>query len=187
MERVWFVCLFLCSICRMIVTQPTSQEYAPYFGTYISKVQQNDLLEALRLHTDSFTTFIKNIPEHKADYAYAEGKWTVKEVLLHIIDAERIFAYRALRFARNDKTALPGFEENYYVPFSNAGVRSLSSILEEFIAVRNATTTLFNSFDEAAYMRSGVASNNTMSVRALGYIILGHAEHHKLVLEERYL
>lgn len=170
----------------MIITKPTPQEYAPYYGTYINKVQPDNLLEVLHLHTDSFTDFIKSIPEQKADYAYAAKKWTVKEVLLHIIDAERIFAYRALRFARNDKTELPGFDENDYVPFSNAGVRSLSSIVEEFTAVRYATITLFNSFDEAAFMRSGIASNNTMSVRALGFVLIGHAEHHRQILIERY-
>lgn len=171
----------------MIITRPTAQEYAPYYDNYITKVQHNNLHEVLNLHTDSFADFVRSIPEQKADFAYADNKWTLKEVLLHIIDAERIFAYRALRFARNDKTELPGFDENDYVPFSNAGVRSLSSILEEFTAVRNATIALFNSFDQAAFMRSGIASNNTISVRALGFVIIGHAEHHRQVLVERYL
>lgn len=171
----------------MIITRPTAQEYAPYYDNYITKVQHNNLHEVLNLHTDSFADFVRSIPEQKADFVYADNKWTLKEVLLHIIDAERIFAYRALRFARNDKTELPGFDENDYVPFSNAGVRSLSSILEEFTAVRNATIALFNSFDQAAFMRSGIASNNTISVRALGFVIIGHAEHHRQVLVERYL
>lgn len=170
----------------MIITRPTAQEYAPYYDNYITKVQHNNLHEVLNLHTDSFADFVRSIPEQKADFVYADNKWTLKEVLLHIIDAERIFAYRALRFARNDKTELPGFDENNYVPFSNAAVRSLSSIVEEFTAVRYATITLFNSFDEAAFMRSGIASNNTMSVRALGFVLIGHAEHHRQILIERY-
>ena len=171
----------------MIITRPAPNEYAPYYHTYIAKVQPDNLLEALGLHTDTFTAFIKSIPPQKAEYAYAAGKWTVKEVLLHIIDAERIFAYRALRFARNDKTELPGFDEDNYVPFSNAGARSLASLLEEFTAVRQSTLSLFNSFDEAAFMRRGTASNNPMSVRALGFVIVGHAMHHQLVMQERYL
>ncbi len=171
----------------MIITKPTPQEYAPYYNTYVSKVQPDNLLEALHLNTEHFTEFICNIPTAKGDYAYAAGKWTVKEVLQHIIDAERIFAYRALRFARNDKTELPGFEENDYVPYSNAAKRSLLSLQEEFAAVRQATLTLFRSFDEAAFMRSGVASKQIMSVRALGFVIIGHAEHHRLVMEEKYL
>ena len=172
---------------RMIITKPTPQEYAPYYGNYISKVQPDNLLEALHQHTDEWIEFICRLPAHKGDYAYATGKWTVKEVLLHVIDAERIFAYRALRFARNDQTELPGFEENDYVPFSNAAARSLLSLQEEFAAVRQATLTLFRSFDEAAFLRSGIASKNTMSVRALGFVIIGHAEHHRQVLEEKYL
>ncbi|MBK8659087.1 MAG: DinB family protein [Bacteroidetes bacterium] len=170
----------------MNMTKPTAGEYAPYYGTYIDRVQNDNLLEALHQHTDEFIEFICRIPAHKGDYAYATGKWTVKEVLLHIIDAERIFAYRALRFGRNDQTELPGFEENDYVPYSNAAARSLLSLQEEFAAVRQATLTLFRSFDESAWMRSGVASKNPMSVRALGFVIIGHAEHHRKVLEERY-
>lgn len=171
----------------MIITKPTPQEYASYYGNYISKVQSDNLLEALHLNTGDFTEFICNIPTTKGDYAYAPGKWTVKEVLLHIIDAERIFAYRALRFARNDKTELPGFDEDDYVPYSNASTRSLLSLQEEFSAVRQASLTLFRSFDEAAFMRSGIASKNTMSVRALGFVIIGHAEHHRLVMMEKYI
>lgn len=170
----------------MNITKPEFNEYAPFYEPYISKVPQNNLLEALNLHTETFSAFIQNLSVEKSNYAYAEGKWTVKEVLLHLIDAERIFAYRALRFARNDKTSLPGFDENEFVLFSHAGARSLSSIVDEFTAVRNATITLFNSFDEQAFMGIGIANNNEMSVRALGYVIIGHAEHHRQVLIERY-
>lgn len=170
----------------MIITKPAAGEYAPYYGTYIGKVQPDNLMEALHLHTEKFTAFIQSIPEAKANYAYGPDKWTVKEVLLHIIDAERIFAYRALRFARNDNTELPGFDEDKYVPQSNAGARTLTSLAEEFAAVRQATLMLFHSFDETAFMRTGIASNKPMSVRALGFVIIGHAEHHRLVMEERY-
>lgn len=170
----------------MLITKPAAGEYAPYYGTYIGKVQPDNLMEALQLHTEKFTAFISSIPEAKADFAYAPGKWTVKEVLLHIIDAERIFAYRALRFARNDNTELPGFDEDKYVPQSNASARTLTSLAQEFAAVRQATGTLFDSFDEAAFYRAGIASNNLMSVRALGFVIIGHAEHHRFVMEERY-
>jgi uncharacterized damage-inducible protein DinB len=181
------VCFFYVSQFNvMLITKPAAGEYAPYYGTYIGQVQPDNLMEALQIHTEKFTAFIGSIPEAKADYAYAEGKWTVKEVLLHIIDAERIFAYRALRFARNDNTELPGFDEDKYVPQSNARSRTLTSLAVEFAAVRQATLTLFNSFDDPAFMRMGIASNNLMSVRALGFVIIGHAEHHRLVMEERY-
>lgn len=132
-------------------------------------------------------SFFRSIPPEKENYRYAEGKWTPKDILLHLIDAERIFAYRALRIARNDKTALPGFEENDYVIEANAEERSMESLLEEYFDVRKATISLFLSFSADALKRLGEASGFSVSVRAIGYIILGHEKHHANVIIERYL
>ena len=123
----------------------------------------------------------------KHEFRYAEGKWTIKDIILHLIDAERIFAYRALRIARNDNTALPGFEENDYVVAANANNREYESLLAEYETVRNATISLFETFSSEDLLRLGTASNNSVSVRAIGYIMLGHELHHKNVILERYL
>ena len=123
----------------------------------------------------------------KHEFRYAEGKWTIKDIILHLIDAERIFAYRALRIARNDKTALPGFEENDYVVTANANNREYESLFTEYETVRNATISLFKTFTSEDFLRLGTASNNSISVRAIGYITLGHELHHKNVILERYL
>ena len=123
----------------------------------------------------------------KHEFRYAEGKWTIKDIILHLIDAERIFAYRALRIARNDKTALPGFEENDYVVAANANNRGYESLLAEYETVRNVSISLFETFTSEELLRLGTASNNSVSVRAIGYIMLGHELHHKNVILERYL
>jgi uncharacterized damage-inducible protein DinB len=123
----------------------------------------------------------------KFDYRYAEGKWTIKEIIQHIIDTERIFSYRALRISRNDKTPLPGFEENDYVDNTDANKRGLQELLTELSAVRHATLLLFKSFSEEQLARIGIASENEISVRAIGFIIIGHQKHHQKVFEERYL
>ena len=123
----------------------------------------------------------------KFDYRYAEGKWTIKDILQHLVDAERVFAYRALCFARNDKTELPGFEEDDYVIEANANKRSIQDLLTELLIVRQSSLALFKSFNDEQLMRIGTASNNPMSVRALGFIIIGHQNHHQRVFEERYL
>ena len=123
----------------------------------------------------------------KFDYRYAEGKWTIKDIIQHIIDAERIFSYRALRFARNDKAELPGFEENEYVEEANGNQRSIMELLTELSSVRHATLLLFKSFNEEQVCRVGIASNNPMSVRAIGFVIIGHQNHHQKIFEERYL
>lgn len=171
----------------MIIPPPQPTEYAPYYGTYINHVNSTDLIEALQKNETLFAAFAKALPAQLADYRYAEGKWTVKEVIIHLTDAERIFAYRALRFARNDKTGLAGFDENTYVPETYAAQRSLSDIIEEWQSVRAATLTLFKSFSPQVALRTGSASGKEISVRALGYIIVGHTMHHMGVIAERYL
>ena len=158
-----------------------------YYQKYVNQVLHLEVLEALEFSCDQFVNLVSSLPNDKFDFAYAPGKWTIKELLCHIIDAERIFAYRALCFSRNDKTNLPGFDENAYVPESNANSRTPRSIVEEFSAVRAASITLFKNLDEEAWLRSGTANNTEISVLALGYVVSGHLMHHISVLKERYL
>lgn len=144
-------------------------------------------MNVLRKQTRSFEGFLNGIPKSKRNYRYAEGKWTVKEVLQHIIDAERIFAYRALCFARKDATPLPGFEENDYAANSKADQRKWKDIVKEFEAVRRSTETLFGSFDDEQLDTAGTSSGKSNYVMAIGFIIAGHANHHIKVTKERYL
>ena len=164
------------------------EEFAGYFATYINQVSSEyTLVEELEISVHRLIKFVQNIPMDKFDYRYAEGKWTIKDIILHLIDAERIFAYRALRFARNDKTALASFDENDYVDEAHANKRSIQDLLTELAVVRQATLSLFKSFSEEELLRIGTASNNPMSVRALGFVIIGHQNHHQRVFQERYL
>ena len=164
------------------------EEFAVFNATYINQVSgEYALIEELEISVHRFIKFVQNIPLDKFDYRYAEGKWTIKDIIQHLIDAERIFAYRALRFARNDKNKLPGFEENDYVDEANATKRSIQDLLTELAVVRQATLSLFKSFSNEELLRIGIASNNQMSVRALGFTIIGHQNHHQRVFEERYL
>lgn len=162
-------------------------EYGAYYKKYISLVAAQDLIEAMEYGSTQTIKLANNIPPSKYDYSYGEGKWTVKESLLHVIDTERIFAYRALRFARGDSTELPGFDQDDYVPMAKGHQRSFSAIIKEYKSVRQASITLFKSFDEEMLGRIGTASGNPFSARALGYIIAGHEIHHCNVLKERYL
>lgn len=168
------------------MNRPQPDEFAPYYATYIDKVSENVLGE-LEHQINSLTNFLKNIPDEKAYYAYAEGKWTIKEVVGHMIDTERIMAYRALRIARKDETPLASFEENEYVANAFFNDRSLESLAEEFAAVRSGNVYLFKYLSEEELSRMGTASGKRVSVRALLYIIVGHANHHRQVIEERYL
>jgi len=159
----------------------------PSFKNYIKQVEETDVLQALRLSGFRSQVLIHSIPADKADFRYADGKWSVREVLCHILDAERIFAYRALRFARNDKTNLHSFDENAYAPEANAGGRSLVKISTEFTHLRASTVDVFESFTEEMLRRRGTANNNEISVLALGFVIAGHEAHHRKILSERYL
>lgn len=163
-------------------------EFSGHFSTYINQVSDEyALLEELEISVHRLIKFVQNIPMDKFDYRYAADKWTIKDILQHIIDAERIFTYRALRFARNDKTALPGFDENDYANQTDATKRSIQDLLTELAVVRQATLSLFKSFSNDELLRIGIASNNQMSVRALGFTIIGHQNHHLRIFEERYL
>jgi uncharacterized damage-inducible protein DinB len=162
-------------------------EYADFYKSYIQVLEDVELIEELEICLHEFIKFVQNIPMDKFDYQYAEGKWTIKEIIQHLIDSERVFSYRALRISRNDKTPLPGFDENDYVTNSNGKERSLQSLLTEMAVVRQATLSLFNSFSQEQLTNIGIASNKEVSVRAIGFIIIGHQKHHQKVFSERYL
>jgi uncharacterized damage-inducible protein DinB len=159
----------------------------PFYKNYVKLIDETDVLQALRLSGARTQLLVHGIPERLADYQYAEGKWTVREVLAHMIDAERIFAYRALRFARNDKTPLSGWDENQYAPHLNVANRSLKKLGDELHHLRASTIDLYESFSEDMLLRKGVANNNEMSVLVLGFVTAGHEAHHRKVLTERYL
>jgi hypothetical protein len=162
-------------------------QVSEYFKNYVNEAYNLELLEGLKKAKDNILEIPMNDLEQLADVAYAEGKWTVKELFQHMIDTERIMTYRALRFARFDKTPLPGFEEDEYA--ANAGVshRTIKDLVDEFILIRSATIALFSSFNEKMLTASGVASGKTNSVLALGYVITGHQLHHYSILKERYI
>lgn len=169
------------------MARPQPNDYAAYYETYVGKVKEDSVHDIINSYSEPLLQFYTSLPESKADHAYAEGKWTVKELLLHIIDAERIFAYRALRVARQDQTPLASFDENAYVPASKASERSLQSLKDEFAAVRKATDIMLRTFDEVQLSQRGTASNHPVTANAIAFIIYGHMLHHKAVLEERYL
>src|SRR6185369_8134008 len=170
------------------IPKPVAGEYAPYTIMYIGLLPDDGLiLQHLQDDLLATTDFIRAAPKEKLTYRYADGKWTIKEILGHLIDDERIYAYRALRFARNDQTELAGLEQDAYVIESGANERSLDDLLEEFAVVRRATIALFTSFDDEMLKRCGVASGNVMSVRAIAYHIAGHELRHLNVIRERYL
>jgi hypothetical protein len=170
------------------IEKPKEGEFPAYAIMYM-KLMPDDglLLQHLQENFEATRKFILSLPEEKHLHRYAAGKWTIKEVLVHIIDDERIFAYRALCFARNDKNKLPGFEQDEYAAYSNANNRGIEDIIHEFESVRRATITLFESFDEQALFREGISNNNRATVRALGYHLAGHELHHIQIIREKYL
>ncbi len=158
-----------------------------FYKNYVKQIDEPDLLQALRISGHRMQELVHSIPENKADFAYAEGKWTVRELLCHIMDAERIFCYRALRFARNDKTDLAGFEENDYALQANASSRSLQKIAAEMAHLRASSIDLFESFTPEMLTRKGTANKNEMTVALLGFVVAGHETHHRKILQEHYL
>ena len=168
-------------------SQLSESEYSIFNATYIKAAGEVDLIEELEICLHDFIRFVQNIPMDKFDYRYAEGKWTIKEIIQHIIDTERIFAYRALRISRNDSTPLPGFDENIFAQNTAGNARSLQDLLTELSAVRHSNLLLFKSFSEDQLKRVGIASENPISVRAIGFMLIGHQKQHQKVFEERYL
>lgn len=167
--------------------RPGGDEYASYYAPYVARVPAGGLVGILERQVGVTRELLGGLSEAEAEYAYAPGKWTIKEVVGHLIDAERVFSYRAMRFGRGDTTELAGFEENAYVAAGGFGGRSLGGLLEEFGVVRSATVLLLRTLPEEGWLRRGVASGYEVSVRALGCITAGHELHHRAILEERYL
>lgn len=172
---------------NVITTQPETTEYAPYYGKYIVLVPKEDVVATLSRQLDETLSTLRGLSETQADSRYAPGKWSIKELVGHMIDAERIFAYRALSFARHDQAPLPGFEQDDYVRAANFDNRQLSDLTDEFEHVRRANLHMFRSLDDEAWLRRGTASDNEISVRALVYIMAGHETHHMQILRTRYL
>ena len=166
--------------------RPEATEYADYYAKYISKVPGEDVVDVLESERQQMLQLFSGLTERDGSFRYAPGKWTVKEILGHITDAERIFAYRALRIGRGDQTPLPGFEQDDFVKNGGFASRTLADLVEEFGAVRGASIALFRSFDDEAWAKRGVASQKEVSVRALAFITAGHQIHHRMILEERY-
>ena len=167
--------------------RPGSDEYAPYYEKYTSLVPEGDVVETLTRQLGETLALLRSVPEDKAGSRYEPGKWSVKEVVGHMCDTERIFAYRALRFARGDRTELPGFEQDGYIESANFDARTLADLAEEFEHVRRSTIKLFGNLGADAWLRRGTASNNEVSVRALAHIAAGHELHHVGIIRERYL
>jgi hypothetical protein len=167
--------------------RPDSSEYAPYYETYVKLVPTTDVLGALKAQIDDSLALLRGVSAEASLARYAPGKWSVREVVGHIADSERIFAYRALCFGRGDQTALPGFEQDDYMPAAGFDRRPWPGLLAEWEAVRRTTVMLFEGFDDEAWSRVGTASGKEMSVRALAYVIAGHERHHMGVLRSRYL
>ncbi|WP_299048439.1 DinB family protein [uncultured Polaribacter sp.] len=166
----------------------SKEEYASYFEQYIALVSNDkSIIENLKWSQQLFDEVLRNLSENKHNYAYAEGKWTLKELMQHIIDTERIFGYRALCFARNDSTDLPGFDQDIFVANDNANKRDYFEMLDEMKTLRKSTIQLYESFEDIALLRIGTASGNKISVRALGYLFSGHQIHHLNIVKERYL
>jgi hypothetical protein len=160
---------------------------AEFYYTYINLVKEDDVVKAIRKNGTQIKKFLKTIPRKKIDHAYADGKWTVKEILQHLIDAERVFTYRALTFARKDATPLPGFDENAWATNAKVTNRKWKDLVEEFKSLRKSTQELFGSFDDEQLLAAGTASNNAINPLALGFICAGHTAHHMKVIRERYL
>ena len=168
-------------------SQLIESEYALFYKNYIKSLGEVDLFEVLNSSLEDTLTTLKNLPEEKLIYRYDVGKWTIKELIQHIIDAERVLSYRAIRFSRNDTTDLHGFDEDWYVDNSNGNDRDFKELLEEFTNIRKSSISLFKSFTNEMLLMKGTANGSIISVRALGFIIAGHHLHHLKVIKEKYL
>ncbi|HEY1469997.1 MAG TPA: DinB family protein [Candidatus Acidoferrum sp.] len=171
----------------MTQNRPKTGDYATSYEKYIALVPQGEFLQILDTQLREWQRLVGDMSEEQANFRYAQGKWSIKEMLGHVSDTERIFAYRLLRIARGDQTPMAGFEQDDYVRTANSSARKRSDLLEEFTAVRRATMALASSLDDAAWLRRGVANQKEISATALAFVIAGHDRHHQLVLEERYL
>ncbi len=167
--------------------RPQPTDAAQFYHHYIGLVKAGSAAEAVKKHSAEILDFYSGLPDAKADFAYAEGKWTIKELLLHVIDAERVFSYRCMRIARNDATPLPGFDENAYTANAQAANRTFESLKEEFAALRRASDIFVATLSEDQLQRNGTASNNPITANAVAFIMYGHLLHHINIIRERYL
>ena len=170
-----------------MIPRPDASEYLQYYGKYVDRVPDGDLLQTLRAQLDETLALVRGLPEEQGGHRYAPGKWSIREVVGHVIDAERIFAYRALRIARGDTTPLPGFDENAYAAASEADARTLAGLADELEHVRLSNIAMLRGLSDEALARRGTASDAPVSARALAWIIAGHELHHRGLLRERYL
>lgn len=171
----------------LYMIKPPLNNLSEYFKRYISQVKEENLLNALIDQNQSFTTYLKFIPTNKEDFRYDIGKWSIKEIIQHIIDTERVFAFRALSFSRNDGVALPSFDQDIYVDNSNANNRTINDLIHEFDIVRQSTICLYKSFTEKQLKLKGLASDRESTPLILGFAIVGHCQHHINIMDERYL
>lgn len=169
------------------IEPPAADEYDPYYAGYIDRVEGKQLSLVLRQQRAKVTELLAGLSDEQALFRYAPEKWSIKEVIGHLIDTERVFVYRAMSFARDEKQSLPGFDQDEYIVTGGFDSRSVESLTGEYEAVRNASLAFFESLDEAGWLKSGIANDVTVSVRAIGYIVPGHEAHHLAILEERYL
>jgi hypothetical protein len=170
----------------MSPTRPEADEYAPFYAGYVARVTEDDILGVLAAQKDEIGALARSLPEAKQSYRYAEGKWSVGEVLSHLIDGERVFGYRAFCFSRGEQAPLPSFDENQYVSAARAGDVQLVQLAREFAAVRESNLGFLRRLGDEAWTRTGTASGKPVSVRALAWIMAGHPRHHLAVLRERY-
>lgn len=170
----------------VFIPKPQAHEYNPYYGKYISKVPEGDVLALLQTQIAETASLLRQMPEDRASFRYAPDKWSIKEVVGHVCDTERIMTYRALRVGRGDTKPLPGFEQDDYIKTGNFDSRTLADLVSEFELIRQTTLALFRNFDEEALLRMGTASDSPISTRALVYIVAGHERHHEQILKEKY-
>ena len=169
------------------IDPPAADEFDPYYAGYIDRVEGKQLSLILRQQRAKVIELLASLRDEQAGYRYAPDKWSLKEVIGHLIDTERVFVYRAMSIARDEKQSLPGFDQNEYVVTGDFDSRPLEGLIREYEAVRNASLAFFESLDEASWLKTGMANDVTVSVRAIGYIVPGHEAHHLAILEERYL
>ena len=171
----------------MITDRPNPDEFPEHYAKYIARVPQGDIISTLETQLRDAAAMLGAIPDERGTLRYQPGKWSINDIVVHLSDAERIFTYRALRFARGDRTALPGFAENDYAAAAGADGRDLHELVEEFATVRRATLSLLRSFDPEVWTRRGISNGAEVSVRAFAYIMAGHVLHHLGVIQERYI
>jgi hypothetical protein len=167
--------------------KPERSEYDPYYEKYISLITEDGLLDVLESQSSELAELIGPVPEEKGTFAYGDGKWTIKEVISHLIDGERMFAYRIFRISRGDKTPIEGFEQDGYIENAHANGRKFEDLLTEFRLLREANMHFFRNLRDEAWLRTGIANNVEISVRALAFIMAGHIRHHLIILKSRYL